>query len=106
MKYRLKIQLAPVNSLDYMAFNPMFNLLASFYSNGDDTELAKIRELHGKFNFGNQLTLRSFLVTCGGAKYEFQPSPVSDSEKGSAASYSFGPLPQKAGVPYVEAEFE
>ena len=93
INYRLKTQFAPVSSLDYMACNTMFNLLASFDSSGGSTGLAEIEELHGKFNFGNQLILRSPLLACGGTKYGFEPSPVSNSKKGPAVSYSFGQLP-------------
>ena len=97
--YRIAAKLVPVEAANYMALNELSNLLTSLATIDDAQARARARQLAERFQVGDRVTLRAH-EDC---TYSFTPEPIARSKTlgGDATVYTFGQLPDIAGLPYV-----
>jgi len=102
--YRVSFEAAPIKKADYMAWNNMFNLLLAWRENPRDQKtLEQIAALRGKFDYGREISLRTHGLGATPSTYVFKPQAVQDevAAGGDVRRFSFGKLPQTAGLPCV-----
>ena len=107
VRYKVTFDAAPLEKGDFMSWNRLVNLFAGLNEHADSNNLtSEMTELLKRFEFGNEIALR----TCGngGAKpvYKFEPRPnkAEATAQGDITKYTFENMPQKAGVHYVSVE--
>jgi len=105
--YRITFDAAPVKKGDFMSWNKLFNLFAVLNKYPDSNNItSQIADLLKRFEFGNEISLR----TCGNEKakpaYRFKPDAikVEVAGHGDITKYTFKNMPRKLEVPYVSVE--
>ncbi len=106
-RYKISFDAAPIKKGNFLSWNKLFNLFSALNHAPDDNEIkSQITELSKKFEFGNEISLR----TCGNEKakpaYRFKPNAAKTEVlmSGDITKYHFNNLPQKAGAPFVSIE--
>jgi hypothetical protein len=106
-QYKISFDAAPIERGDFMSWNRLFNLFVAMEERPDDEDVrSQITELSGKFQFAQEINLR----TCGSGKtksaYRFKPDAtrVEVTAHGDVTRYAFSELPRKFGVPSVSIE--
>jgi hypothetical protein len=107
VQYKITFDAAPLEKGDFMSWNRLVNLFAALNEHPDSNDsTSEMTELLKRFEFANEIVLR----TCGnaGAKpvYRFKPQPnkTEAMAQGDITKYTFENMPQKAGVHYVSIE--
>ena len=98
-RYRVSFEAAPIESGDYMSWNPMYQAFLGL-SRGDGSARAKVSELAGKFTFGKELRFRYHGPDGAKMQYQFRPGPVQATmdASGDVLVLRFGDLPAKEGI--------
>ena len=102
VRYRVTAELATVEKADYMACNPLFNHFLTLQNGSDQEAAQQIRELSKRFTLGHDLALRNPNLDGESTTHRLQPQPVDFVERGASSVYTFGKLPDRQGVPFVE----
>jgi hypothetical protein len=106
VRYQIDMELAAVDSVDYMHSNPMFNHLISFANNPDQEVKESIAELSKQFAFGSAITLANPALYDEATEYSFQPGFTRIGKHKSCNKYYFEELPKREGVPYVTVSID
>ena len=105
VRYRVTVDLAAVDTADYMAVNPLFNQFLAVQGGANQDAVRQIGELSKKFVFGRSVILRNPAIG-NGAEYHCASEPASKHETGAVSVYSFNQLPTRQNIPYVIASME
>lgn len=106
VRYRVRAELATVETGDYMACNPLFNLFLAVRDGAEPGAVQQIQELAKRFKFGRSLVLRSPRLGTATDSYQFQPAATGAEDRPATVAYAFASLPNRHGVPYVTATLD
>jgi anti-anti-sigma regulatory factor len=101
VKYRVVVDLAAVETMDYMACNPLFNQFIALQRGTNQQAVEQIQTLSKNFTFGRNLVLRNPSLGGGNSNYTFLPAASDLNEGQPTTSYTFAKLPMRQGVPFV-----
>ena len=106
LRYRVIARLATIETADYMACNPLFNLFLADSARPGGPAAGEIRKLAAGFRFSRSLSLRAASLAPTATNYEFEPSAGERSADGHRLVVSFPRTPARHGVPFVTATIE
>jgi len=106
LRYRVTAQLATIQTADYMACNPLFNLFLDDIAMPKSSAAREITKLAAGFTFSKSLGLRSPALAPTLTNYKFEPSAGERSADEHRLVVSFAKTSVRHGVPFVTATIE
>jgi hypothetical protein len=105
VKWKVSLLVAPLNQIDYMQWNELFNRLKLCLDNPDEPGIDNIMNWTAEnFSFGEDLFLRNAKCQWGSPEYTYVIPPVSQQESSDIVNLQFVNSIRQYGIPQIAIE--